>query len=222
MLFASSCVEWYISQYACFLTSLVVVPVHSSTSTSSLAHIFSICKPSCIITSKNLRHPVELAFHLSSASFKKTPLLVLINDCPDSYALRKEEEQDAQAMADEGVERPITLAFETVLRGGTVLKPRLPRDSSSGNDMVMLLPTSGTSGLPKLTIITNSMLLAQCRPPDFGVDLVMLSFEPLRQSLDVLAKGGSIGVYSGTLERLLVRDSLPLQDMLYGLIKGLY
>ncbi len=167
----------------------------------------------------HLRHPVELAFHLSSASFKKTPLLVLINDCPDSYALRKEEEQDAQAMADEGVERPITLAFETVLRGGTVLKPR---ESSTGNDIVMLLPTSGTSGLPKLTIITNSMLLAQCRPPDFGVDLVMLSFEPLRQSLDVLAKGGSIGVYSGTFERLLVRDSLPIQDILYGLIKRRY
>lgn len=68
----------------------------------------------------------------------------------------------------------------------------------------MLLPTSGTSGLPKLTIITDSMLLGQAKPPDFAVETVMLSFEPLRQSLDLLAKGGRIGVYSGSMGRLLV------------------
>ena len=75
----------------------------------------------------------------------------------------------------------------------------------SADDVTMLLPTSGTSGLPKLTIVTEGMMKAQGRPPDFGVDIVMLSFEPLRQSLDVLVKGGQIGMYSGSMDRLLVR-----------------
>ena len=71
---------------------------------------------------------------------------------------------------------------------------------------MVLITTSGSSGLPKLTIITDKMLLMQARPPDFGVPTVMFSFEPLRQSLDVLAKGGRIGAFSGSLARLHVRE----------------
>jgi hypothetical protein len=80
----------------------------------------------------------------------------------------------------------------------------------------MLLPTSGSSGLPKLTIVTNRMLLQQVNVPQTGVLQVCYAFEPLKQSLDgmlvisisyfcltraVLSKGGRIGVYSG-LERI--------------------
>ncbi len=47
--------------------------------------------------------------------------------------------------------------------------------------------------MPKLTIVTEAMMRAQTTPPKFGVLCIMLSFEPLRQSLDVLVKGGRIG-----------------------------
>ena len=67
---------------------------------------------------------------------------------------------------------------------------------------IMLMPTSGTSGIPKLTIMTDSMMVQQANPAKTGKIMVMFSHEPMRQSLDLLAKGGRIGAYSGSLARL--------------------
>jgi long-subunit acyl-CoA synthetase (AMP-forming) len=38
-------------------------------------------------------------------------------------------------------------------------------DEGVDKQLVMLLPTSGTSGRPKLTMVTDAMMMAQCRPP---------------------------------------------------------
>lgn len=66
---------------------------------------------------------------------------------------------------------------------GLIKTPYVPPDLKP-DDIVMLLPTSGSSGNPKLTILTNSMLLHQVVVPRQGRLTVMYSFEPLRQSLD--------------------------------------
>lgn len=55
--------------------------------------------------------------------------------------------------------------------------------------------------------------------------LVLLAFEPLRQSLDVVCKGGRIGIWSGSMERLL-EDCQILRPTVFGstpnLWNGLY
>lgn len=59
---------------------------------------------------------------------------------------------------------------------------------------VMLLPSSGTTGAPKLTIVTDAMIRAQAVVPRMGADHVMLaSTSELNQTLDMLCKGGRIG-----------------------------
>ena len=64
------------------------------------------------------------------------------------------------------------------------------------------MPTSGTSGTPKLLIISDAMMLRQFTPPRFGVRTVVYSYQPIRQSFDTLVKGGAIGCWSGSLARL--------------------
>ena len=58
-----------------------------------------------------------------------------------------------------------------------------------GDEICQLLPTSGSSGVCKLVIFTVEMLMAQYHPPKKAVETIMISHQPLRQSLDVLAKG---------------------------------
>lgn len=60
------------------------------------------------------------------------------------------------------------------------------RLASPPDATAMLLPTSGTSGAPKLTIVTHAMIRQQVRTPDHGTLLVMLSHQPFRQSFDIL------------------------------------
>lgn len=57
--------------------------------------------------------------------------------------------------------------------------------------------------------------MTQVSPPKAAVVTVLLAHEPLRQSLDVLAKGGRIGVYSGSLQRLF-SDMKVLRPSMFG------
>jgi len=103
-------------------------------------------------------------------------------------------------------------AFKTLLTEGAkegLTGSNIPVGLHQDKDRpVMLLPTSGSSGIPKLCIVTDSMLLRRCRPPRFGAPMILYSRLPLRQSVDVLSSGGRIGVCSGGVDRL--RDDLRL------------
>jgi fatty acid CoA ligase FadD9 len=58
----------------------------------------------------------------------------------------------------------------------------------------MLLPSSGSTGVPKLTITTDGMLLQQVVVPRMGGDHCLLAHQSeLNQTLDMLCKGGRIG-----------------------------
>jgi thioester reductase-like protein len=62
---------------------------------------------------------------------------------------------------------------------------------------VMLLPSSGSTGVPKLTIVTDAMLSGQIVVPRLGADhCILASMSELNQTLDILCKGGRIGCAS--------------------------
>lgn len=44
-----------------------------------------------------------------------------------------------------------------------------------------------------------------------AVQLVMYAFEPLKQSLDVISKGGSVGVFSGDISKISEVSQIPIQ-----------
>jgi len=165
-------------------------------------------------------------------------VLVSVADHGDTYELRRAADlqrrqqlelecEPASALAaalaaswmpfDEAVAEAASVASTTCRGGRTVLDPsglalrasmaELERRDEY-DSIVMLLPTSGTSSSPKLTIFTDHMLRTQCQPPRHAVHTVMLAHELLRQSVDLLAKGGCVAVFSGSLAHL--HDDLQL------------
>jgi fatty acid CoA ligase FadD9 len=62
------------------------------------------------------------------------------------------------------------------------------------NRYAMLLPSSGSTGVPKLTITTDGMVMQQVIVPRMGADHCLLAHQSeLNQTLDMLCKGGRIG-----------------------------
>ena len=89
------------------------------------------------------------------------------------------------------------------------------QEDDDGEIPRMLIPTSGTSGDPKLIMVTDAMIMKQFKAPSFGVRTVMYSFQPIRQSFDTLIKGGRIGLWSGDLGALH-QDMLVLRPTHFG------
>ena len=71
------------------------------------------------------------------------------------------------------------------------------------DDLSMLLPTSGTTGIPKLVEFTDAMM---SRPGKHcsrhGSDMILLSYTPLRQAVDSLVRGAKIAVWRGNMDLL--------------------
>lgn len=73
--------------------------------------------------------------------------------------------------------------------------------SATPGKVLKLLPSSGSTGLPKLIVVTEGAppkprgAHAAAAPP------IVYAYEALRQSLDVVVQGGAIGFFSGSLER---------------------
>ena len=150
------------------------------------------CHPTLIVVSKNL------ISRLAKILRKYPKLEILqIDDDPELYPFSEESSANGVSSLENLILWREFMALgpnEEMLRKEELI---LEYKRKGVNDAIMLLPTSGSSGVPKLTIVTTSMLLHQVNVPKTGNLLVMYSFEPLKQNLDVLAKGGSIGVFSG-------------------------
>jgi hypothetical protein len=84
---------------------------------------------------------------------------------------------------------------------------RLAVPSIDPDATAMLLPTSGTTGVPKLVIFTDSMMSRTATSvPKQGNEMVLLAYQNLRQAIDVLCKGGKIACLNwtpGNLEQLI-------------------
>jgi hypothetical protein len=189
LLFGSSSIEWYLTQFACFIFGYVVVPLHPSLSSENLRHILQICKPIALFASKHLELIVRQALISSPTSASSaSPLLssiVWIDDLPDPYL--SVINSSSSSSSDFSLLSPSLILSPTLfprvyqfneLFLRTSLSPSSPSCSSfppsrptgkNPDRIVMLLPTSGTSGRSKLTIITDLMLLNQAKPPRMGV-----------------------------------------------------
>lgn len=193
-----SSIEWYVSEYASLMAGTVVVPVHASVTAAHLADVLRKCHADTLIVSTHLLHRFKPVIMARRDEGNDDFHLITINDASEAYPA-------------EDVSKSSKIHIDSILWISVMnLGLRLPRfrriissPSKGTAEPVMLLPTSGSSGAPKLTIVTSAMLMHQVHVPKQGAPLIMYSFEPLKQSLDVLSKGGSIGVYSGSLAHML-------------------
>jgi fatty acid CoA ligase FadD9 len=129
------------------------------------------------------------------------------NVVPGGFALwRSEEELDEIFAASQRLTGPLPVA------------------ASSGESLAMLLPTSGTTGTPKLVCFTDAMLARTASQiPKQGSEMVLLAYQPLRQAVDVLSKGGRIACcdWGGSLEALL-RAARRVRPTVFGGMPSLF
>ena len=228
LLYAEASPEWYIAQYGCHLAECVIVPVLDTTPEEQVVDIFKQCSPSAIITSEKL---YEAAKRIATGgSVTSMPIITIAGagqvpfNADASY--RHSGPRNGKNLWDAAFEQITSTTISNVVelgvhtgrlnvaRSGPTQKPLPPSVQAAGKcrgtgkvrgsnyQPRMLIPTSGSSGAPKLIVVTDEMMVRQFAVPQFGEISVVYSFQPIRQSFDTLIKGGSIGLWSGNLNNL--------------------
>jgi long-chain acyl-CoA synthetase len=211
----ASAAEWLVAYYAVVLAGMVVLPVHPAT-------VFAREHFLAVIRTASTGRPVRVAVasrHLLSALHDSAAqdllhTAIVYDDPPEAYAVLEARQRNTTAAKETTTALRVLEWKEIIKRSDGNRHAPSPRKA---DELALLLPTSGTSdGSPKLTIVTDGMLRQQARTVrNNRQPVVMLAYEPLRQTLDVLAKGGRIGVFSGSLDRLL-EDAQALRPTVFG------
>lgn len=209
-LFADVSEAWFVAHYSCLLHGYLVVPVAKETRAEVLASILERSRASGIITSRGLRGVLSRSLLYATWSRGKQPLIICIDgaDGPPSMLHQRglgETRNPVVRSVEETFAADVSFgqllvegAKELLVVGSNRLPLPVPRDDRP----VVLLPTSGSSGNPKLCIVTDGMLRARCHVPRFGALMVVAARRPLHQSVDVLCNGGRIGICPGDVTRL--------------------
>lgn len=191
VLWGASSVEWFLAYFTCLATGMPLIPVQSSVSASYLAHIVQLARPSLVITSRHLQVPLTQALSSQEHSVRT---VVLLDDLPSPYALQQgpSQPQDLTTRIVDWIE---------VLALGRQHKRDIPPPVSP-TDTVAFLPSSGTTGPPRLTSIPEAILRRSARAPTHPELVVMLAYDHLREALTILCQGGRIGVFSGSMDTI--------------------
>ena len=212
ILYAEASVEWYLMQYACILHRLLVVPILDGTPEHQLQAIMERCNPAIIITSPTRYSTVEAILSRSipvGIADKKLPQIVIISlpsETPCCSYLNGNNTNEEKVISCDSYPDSVFHISDIFSIAQDVKSGLLAADvenlSKHPDIPVMLIPTSGSSGTPKLIMVSDVMMIRQFVAPKFGTRMVMYSFQPIRQSFDTLIKGGQIGMWSGDLGKL--------------------
>lgn len=148
-------VEWFVIQYACFLAGVIFVPLHPSSSIAAITETVLRAKPKLIFASRHLqlqiRSACQVAIERSSPPLSALEYLVFFEDNHDNYALRTD---------DSNIGTPTSTLKELYWNSMLLTNFRackLPAISAQPETVIMLIPSSGTTGLPKLITVTDCM-----------------------------------------------------------------
>ena len=206
-LMACVSVPWLITDFACLLKGFIMVPINKSSTRDCVAHIIRDSGIEVLVVTEHLKYLLFDVLRQISESAGTTQCLrhlVWIEDDAESYLVHHSHVQACQNH----------LSFSDVQqhRWNELASPRGSENSFwhmefgvSADSLAKLLPTSGSTDLPKLAIVTDAMLRPRHPTPtstsaaEGGVQLV---YDIVRQPTDLLFAGGCMGVYSGSLLRL--------------------
>ena len=192
-----SSAEWLLSQWGLFFKGFISVPIHASFTPEQIAHILKLAEVTVLIISEHILYKALEACHLLKER-NTVRHIITMKDNACSYVLRSLKDGDMDWPVPENV---VTWSWNDIKEKGKYDEKiyRMKED-----DIATLLSTSGSTGMPKLTIMTNQMLTRGIYTGKAATEpMVMYAIEPLRQSLDLLCRGGRIGIYSGRHDKLL-------------------
>ncbi|KAJ3049555.1 hypothetical protein HK097_009460 [Rhizophlyctis rosea] len=217
-LWGASSVDWFSFYYAMLKNGTTVVPMHHTGNVDYVVHILKLTKPTMIIISSHLLEPLQYALSVAAETeFSNSVRAIITYDDPASnYTLRT----DSTPTSPPPSHPTIPIIPLSHLKSASASSPPIPLPSPPPpTHPAILLPTSGTTGPPKLSIIPSSHL-ARAPEPEHRLTIIYAR-ETLRQSLDILNQGGRIGVWTGSAER--VEDDLKcLRPTMFGATPGFY
>ena len=181
LMYAEVSVDWYLCQYGCLLERMLVIPVLAGTSQDQLRAIVATAQPSIIVTTPTRLEVVAAAIAADSEGALQ-PRIVLISSPPALSQQPCSVSATADVLLLSEVEKPASTptSADASTSTRTSTSTSTSTDTSNSDDyagadadnassVVMLIPTSGSSGVPKLIMVTNAMMIRQFRAPRFGV-----------------------------------------------------
>lgn len=194
----ASSIQWHVSQYGIFLKGYIPVPLHASFTSKQISHIIKLANLSVLIISKHLLSQIQ---QLDEISKKSLQFIILMDDYSCAYSVRKEIVDNKDKITEiNGIK---VYYWDDIKKLGDQYDKRNEIVHITGDDIGMLLSTSGSSGMPKLTILSASRIQSSfyaAKP--VNDQMCTLSIEPMRQSMDLLSKGGRCGIYCGRLDKI--------------------
>lgn len=205
-IYSQNCVEWILSEHACYNQSAVIVPLYDTLGPNACSFIINQAEISIVVCDKE-----EKVKSLLDQAEQTPGLRQIIVMRPFSDAVK-----EAAAAAD------IQLySFKKVEELGKEKPHDLKRPQPS--DLATVCYTSGTTGSPKGVMLTHanividaSAVIQQLRETAPTKTDIMMSFLPLAHMLERLCEttvyinGGCVGFYRGDI-RLLMEDMKALK-----------
>lgn len=146
--------QWFITDFACTLAGIPLVTMHRATDEKALAHLLDESGLVLLVASKHLSAVIARAHRQASNPHLK--MVIWIDDARDPYSM-----QYASHLSAIGSLELDQVCWTSILQQGATLL-------SAGNGMrlrdrhpkaiIKLLPSSGSTGLPKLVPVTEDQL----------------------------------------------------------------
>ncbi|XP_024863184.1 long-chain-fatty-acid--CoA ligase 1-like isoform X2 [Kryptolebias marmoratus] len=199
-IFSQNRPEWTVSEQACYMYSLVSVPLYDTLGTQAIAYILDKASISTVVCDRTDRAVLVLDCIKDTNHSVKT--IVLLETPGTSLVERGQQAgihilnlEEMEAIGKDNHQQPI---------------PPQP------DDVAVICFTSGTTGNPKGAILTHRNIVSNCSSIIKHIELfcplgpsdVHLSYLPLAHMFEktvqgvVLMQGGRIGFFQGDIRRL--------------------
>eukprot|EP00435_Cladocopium_sp_Y103_P037343 s2581_g9.t2 len=169
---------WFLTDFACTLAGVPLVTMHRASNEKALAHLLDQSGLTLLVASRHLAAVIQGALRLARRCQLKT--LVWLEDSLEGYGPQTSQiHQGVEALG------PRQMKWTDLLRLGASF-PRMQVGGRNPKAIIKLLPSSGSTGLPKLVPVTEDSFFKGASPN-------------LQCSMDVvvLMQGGRLGCSSG-------------------------
>ena len=147
-------IPWFIVDFACSLAAIPLVTMHRATDDAALAQILNDTGLCLLIASKHLLPVIQRASSRACAS--QLQLVIWIEDSSEPYCLQPSSRPLAKGETDSGPPSWQQKGFlEELQEGSQALRVPSWRDPKR---LAKLLPSSGSTGAPKLAVLTEEAL----------------------------------------------------------------
>lgn len=211
-IYSQNRVEYGITEQACYMYSMVLVPLYDTLGPEACTHIINQAEIKTVVCDKNVKVKAILN------RIKETPDL-------ESIILVEEPSEEMKELAQK---HNINLTSFAELEALGEKNPQEPKPAKP-DDLCVLCYTSGTTGLPKGAMLTHrgtmaTVVAAGAVLKPGGIDIspedTLISYLPLAHSYERLLEcycvlnGARIGFFQGDV-KLLLDDIKELQPTLF-------